>query len=571
MRSIESDPMIQLTCKKSSLAPFIQLVKKIEQSECAVGINDLITQDGLDFARRHLTTYYDTDFFPKPFEFKALWHGWENVSKLLSNPGWQPFGNPITIPWKKPRGGYRVVHQLDPIDSICYAAATYSISKDVEKNRQPRKERIACSYRIDPDHASFFVDGSGFVDYRERCQELSEKYKYVLTTDISDFYNRIYLHRLGNAISLSAGEMAGKEIEGFLTTINSKVSQGVPVGPASSIVLSEATLIDVDQFLKNQRFPHVRYVDDIRMFSNSEHDLDVLLQKLSSYLHSNHRLSLVGDKTKILSSDEFIHQELSNQYQIEKLEILKEIEVFNPYQADFDIEDESENDEGVDIEAALLDALQRISKYESLDLAVARAILRRGKAARTDCLCEFLIKKIGYFRPVVNDVVLYIDAVTSDLNIKKIEKLLVDATNERIFDDRATSEWLSWYISKNGYLSNNHDLRVFFDYTESLRYHAVAAISTKNHSWVREYKDKILQYGPWDRRSIIYASCLLPKDEREKWLNAILKTGALLQLDKIIIDWVNAGMPNSAPLPIPTPEVSVDDLLDEDLFKLFGF
>lgn len=287
-----------------------------------MALHEFLTDDSLDFSRRHLTAYYDSDFFPKPFEFESIWFCWDELKamekgRLASNIP------PLAIPWKKPRGGYRVVHQMDPMDVICYTAITQNLSQKIEAHRVPAREKVACSYRISPDAKGFFVAGSGFSDYRLRCEKLAEEYKYVLVTDISDFYNSIYLHRLGNAISNAVSENAGKTIESFLLSINSKASQGIPVGPAASIVMSEASLIDVDQYITNLNVEHVRYVDDIRIFSNTIHQLDDVLQKLTLYLHQNHRLGLVGEKTKIFESSQFVQQELNNQYQLEKLDILQ--------------------------------------------------------------------------------------------------------------------------------------------------------------------------------------------------------------------------------------------------------
>ena len=48
-----------------------------------------------------------------------------------------------------------------------------------------------------------------------------------------------------------------------------KQSQGLPVGLLEFIVLAEACLIDVDNFLLRQDVPFTRYVDDFRIFCTS--------------------------------------------------------------------------------------------------------------------------------------------------------------------------------------------------------------------------------------------------------------------------------------------------------------
>lgn len=525
-----------------------------------MSMNQLTTEDALSFSRRHLTAYYDTDFFPKPFEFGAIWYKWDDVVRVLSNPGWQPFGNPIAIPWRKPRGGYRVVHQLDPVDSVAYTAAVHSVSEAIEASRQPRARKVACSYRIKPDPYSFFVAGSGFTDYRTRCEELAAQYRYVLATDISDFYNRIYLHRLENAISVAGGDGRGKDVESFLLSVNNNTSQGIPVGPAASIVLSEAVLVDVDQYISYSGMKHVRYVDDIRVFSDSRHALDMLLQNLTLYLHQTHRLGLVGEKTRIVESQSFLQEELQNQYQIEKLEILKDIEIGNPYSCESKIAPTELDD---DAGTTLLKSLERIEKHEYLDLAVARAIIRRAKANRIPDLAIHLINKSGFYRPVMNDLVLYLDAITSRDNIHRICTAVRDMLVDQSFDDKATAEWFSWYVSKHRVLAADDEVRQVLNFADGLRYRATAAVTLRSVAWVRTHKDNLLNLGPWDRRAVIFSAQILSKDEREKWLRSVSRSASLSLLDKWLIDWVVAGAPEVAPLPAP-PVVQEADFGDFD-------
>jgi len=65
-----------------------------------MALHEFLIDESLDFARRHLTAYYDSDFFPKPFEFECIWHRWDELKamgkeKLASNVP------PVAIPWKK--------------------------------------------------------------------------------------------------------------------------------------------------------------------------------------------------------------------------------------------------------------------------------------------------------------------------------------------------------------------------------------------------------------------------------------------------------------------------------------
>lgn len=531
-------------------------------------MDKLLTDEALDFARRHLTKYYDTDFFPKPFEFYAIWYKWDELKKLprkdliMRSP-------PIAIPWKKARGGFRIVHQLNPLDSIVYTAMTYSVAKDVEKKRREQNSEAVCSYRIHIDGTGFFTSGSGFETYRRRCENFAEKFEYVLMTDISDFYNQIYLHRLENAISDATNSNKGKMFETFLMALNTKNSQGIPVGPAASIILSEASLIDVDEFISNEGFNHVRYVDDIRIFGNSEIELDRLLQKLTLYLHQSHRLGLVGDKTKIIDTTSFLQQELNNQYQLEKLEILDDIESSNHYSTSFESDDlgdeDLENSDGENgeenIGEKLLAALERIEKYEHLDLGLARAILRRARVGRHEEILDYILDSLRQLRPVLNDVVLYLESVTNEGTIDNIKIKLRKLMEDNQLKDDSSKEWFSWYIGNHESLSKDLHFSELFENSIRLSNQARAVIKAKKTSWVRRKKENLLSEGSWNRRAIIYAAQILTKDEKEAWLKSVKTNKALDITDQWMIDWVLDGTPIVPPL--PEPVLTLDEIFND--------
>ena len=118
----------------------------------------LLTDDALEFARAHITKFYDSDFFPKPKEFDALWHNWADVKKelLSKNIGKMWVTPPRVLPVPKPSGDFRIVHQLEPIDAIVYTALSYEIVESIEAARPPEEEKIACSYRFDVKDGNFF-------------------------------------------------------------------------------------------------------------------------------------------------------------------------------------------------------------------------------------------------------------------------------------------------------------------------------------------------------------------------------------------------------------------------------
>jgi hypothetical protein len=99
------------------------------------------------------------------------------------------------------------------------------------------------SYKLNVNSRGDFFDEAhnGFQHYTLRSLDLANSFDYVLVTDIAAFYNQIYLHRLQSAIELCHSNLTSisSAVEEFMLNLNERVSIGIPVGPAPSIILAE--------------------------------------------------------------------------------------------------------------------------------------------------------------------------------------------------------------------------------------------------------------------------------------------------------------------------------------------
>ena len=213
-----------------------------------------LKENNLEWALRHLQKYSHSDFYPKIFEFPAISHNWQQVKGHILSLDldiYQPKSPQINLA-PKPNGNYRIVHQLDAIDSLIYTALIREVCEIIENYRIPESENIACSYRIKPDlEGSFFSSDTGWDKFISRSEDLASKYEsgFVLVADITDFYNQIYTHRVQNLIEEAGkGEYdeQSRVIETFLFGLNKKTSRGIPVGPAPSIVLAELIMASIE-------------------------------------------------------------------------------------------------------------------------------------------------------------------------------------------------------------------------------------------------------------------------------------------------------------------------------------
>jgi hypothetical protein len=497
-----------------------------------------LTEDSLEFAKKHIENYYDSDFYPKAFEYEAIWHNWDKVKAHLTGTNIHKLRtkHPLTMASKKPSGSYRIVHQLEPIDTVIYTALAYLITNQIEQNRADKN--IACSYRFALDDGGFFDKNSGFKNFTDVVENLSDDYEYILITDITDFYNQIYLHRLHNAIERADPALSNlaSDIEQFIMSINDKASQGIPVGPAASIIMSEATLIDIDEFISGKGVEHARYVDDFRIYANSKRELETILESLTLYLHETHRLTLASDKTKILSTEEYVESVLHNQYEMEKVEIFETLEILNPYSGEIEVEEVLVT-EIPDLEKHLVHITEQIFKRNSLDLGLARALIRKAKKNKIDSVAKTIFENFELFIPVINDVVLYFKSLQSEAFDTGNLQHFISIIESDAMSSKLVRYWLEWYFATNSRLLKNIKIKKFINESEFVENQALAAITSKNVSWVRDNKNKVFYVGEKGKRAILYSSQILPKDERVNWLRNIDKSTPE-ELDKWLIKWL---------------------------------
>jgi len=154
---------------------------------------ECLTRDALDWSLTHIERFGDTDFFPVPFEFAAIRHSWDRVRAELMAIDLEKYRPhaPRRLAVPKPTGGFRIVTQLDPKDSLVYTAMVYEASSHVEISRMPADRQIACSYRILPKaDGALFAEHSGWPEFHTRSRQLSEsgRFEFVLVADITDFF-----------------------------------------------------------------------------------------------------------------------------------------------------------------------------------------------------------------------------------------------------------------------------------------------------------------------------------------------------------------------------------------------
>jgi hypothetical protein len=513
----------------------------------------MISEQSIEWAKRHLLRFGGSDVFPPAEDYKALSANWDEVKSHVLNLDLQSYAPkaPYLAFASKADGTYRAVHELDPIDALVITAAIHQLSIDIECYRIPADRQCVFSYRIDPDtDGSFFSkDTENWATFSPRRSVLLNEFQngFVLIADIADFYNQIYLHRVRN--SLDEATSTDKAdlcifVEKFLLTLNLKVSQGVPVGPTFSTILAELVLNDLDRKIVNSGFTFVRWVDDIFVFSEEYQALRTLLHDLSAFLYGTHRLVFNGQKTDILSVSDFkkILEDQEDAHVNKEFESLKEArcnEIFDEVIDELDPYDSSEIDEF----AVHEEVIERFEQNEQFQIicTVYRNILERAIATRNYTLIRHVLRKSASLRIRAVEDVVYSHLDELRPNIREVAQYVVSTSRaaiveqytERIQQFMLNTEsshakrWLAYILSASAFKCMNVEERQYglFDTRDKARISAARSDIVR----IKEFRNDLDILGPWDRRGVILSLQKLSRDERNPLLSAIEARGDILE------------------------------------------
>lgn len=317
-------------------------------------------------------------------------------------------------------------------------------------------------------------------------------------------------------------------------------------------MLAEACLNDVDAFLLRRNLTHTRYVDDFRIFCRDQREALWTLHDLCDYLYTAHRLALNTAKTKILSCQDFVDHELLDPEEEEErgrldrvnqlIEgIVARIGGYGALEQAVDPE-ELLNDEDEDraVRENIAELFQNVLLPGRLQLGVARHLLRRAAHLRTNVIHHLVFENLATLVPVFRDVVNYLKSTrraSKDRGTEFADFLECHDLGQLPFSRLWGVELLS---SIPQIVEDNRGMRLAETSHPSVATRCAASIAKAVGlvDWVRERKENWSNFGPWDRRSIIFAASALPRDERNPWLSVVQESGD--SLDKAVAQYVCA-------------------------------
>jgi hypothetical protein len=500
-----------------------------------------VARSSLDWALMHAEAHGDTDVLPIPFEFAALRHDWPRIAQKLTQ---QDVHDVVVRPHRqlmapKARFGFRVLTQLDPIDFLLFTATVREIGATVEAARIPTSNETVFSYRFAPMPTGQIFDPTiGYGVFQRSTRAFLDDnlaITHVAITDIADFYSRIYHHRLENALqACGVNQDRVRAVMKLLSGWNGTESYGIPVGCAASRVLAEAALIDVDEALLANQSRFKRFNDDFRFFCTSYTDAYRQLAFLAEVVFKNHGLTLQGQKTAILTRDDFIRRYLTTFEERATLrlgeqfgELIDSLNLSDPYA--------SINYDRLSIEQkAMIDQLnlagifrEEIGSFSGPDQGLIKFVLGRLGQLGDASIAQEVLSNIEILHPLLPEIVQYLQRLGPQLS--ETDRVAFGAELLALLDNSIASSlefdrgWILSLFTEDVTWGNGAR---FFPLLSALgdqvsRRKLVLALGRAHQRHWFQSQWRVWTNEPhWPRRALIAATSCLAADASKHWYRA---------------------------------------------------
>lgn len=426
---------------------------------------------------------------------------------------------------KKELFDFRKCAHIQPLDEMKYLALVLQIADKIEKARINKSKKKVFSYRFNPQKGYLFDARYNYTSFRENVSKNSKRknINVVVSCDISNFYDRLNLHRL-ECILTSITDIDKKvvhQINELLLFWSNRDSYSLPVGSNASRILAEAALIEVDNYLVSQNIDFCRFVDDYRFFAKdaatAHHWLSLLVDRLSK-----EGLFINTNKTEI--KDVSSYQEDNNDEVIPSLPddapALDEATLNTKFNIPKIIRGYSgliptkfrkitENEKLKLLEINITPLLEEIKESIVIEPKKFVQLIKASTAqSNTSAMIEVirLLKKFPQFIPYSLDAILKQEIIFSDEQIDEISNLLSEW-----LDSGKASEFILIYIVRffgHGRFKNKD---ILFNYFRKLRRNAGSYIgravleqleSLVSRGEVLEIRDYYSRADMWEKRQI---------------------------------------------------------------------
>jgi hypothetical protein len=183
----------------------------------------------LDNAKLALEFHGVDSFYPNAEELTHVFANWADVKAHIEKIDLDVYKayEHLTTNVLKDDRIIRPIDRLHVQDLIIYTAIVLILRDCVEQSRLPVKEKKSFSYRAPHVSGRLYDTSNNYEKYRKATEARLKltKTKFVTTIDITDFFPRIYQHRLENAIQSFAKNIRETDANRILCKTTSKIQQ----------------------------------------------------------------------------------------------------------------------------------------------------------------------------------------------------------------------------------------------------------------------------------------------------------------------------------------------------------
>lgn len=485
-----------------------------------------------------------TDIFPTPFEVSLLKNDQFSVflaaqiksrinSNSLSGLKIYPISH-VLFP-KKDAYDFRRAALIQPVDTIAYLALVLMYADVIEKHRIEKRYKVVFSYRFKPNNGYLFDSKYNYTSFQAHVadRQKSRKARVLVKCDISNFYDRLNIHRLESTLlSLPIDTKLVKFTNELLLFWANRDSYSLPIGGNASRILAEASLIAVDDYLRSLKVQFCRFVDDYRLFApdaKTAHAwLTILVERL--YLEGltvNPSKTIIEDISKKSKSSSAITEE-ARQVANE----LRQGRIIVGYSGTIPTKFRELSDREINElkEVATEELEERITKNQILQPDDVRRFLRivvaSGDYSKLS-LYQSLVEKFPQFTPLLIDLLIKKEALISTELKGSIKTYFSAVLSEGVKYPEYMLISIVRLLGAKGF-SNTAALMELF---RSLRrssgaYIGRAVLDALSGNTSRTDVLEVRQYYPradlWEKRAIIrIVDSTLSEEEKRPWLKNV--------------------------------------------------
>lgn len=498
-----------------------------------------LQENSIRWAIKHIQKFHDTDLFPLPREFELIFSKIDEFVNIVKNIDLGSFNWSSSRRFIVPKAelSYRVVTQLSPIDSVFLAALIYEIGSQIEAKRVPLASKKVFTYRFEPTSEGYlYRKESAWTEYWTESLSKINNYQFVTYLDIADFYNQIYHHTIENQlINCGIENQKIKLIMNLLNSTTKRVSRGVPIGPYSTHILAEMSLIPIDRSLILRGYNFIRFADDYLIFTNSIQKAKAAVYEFAEILDKEQRLSIQSQKTRIFNKDEFIpyaNAKVADQPLNRKeeaiIELIKVKAGSDPY-APINLFSLNKRELKIIGKDKLTSLIESYLNEDEIDFVRIRWIYRRLRQLGTPNLVNFTILNFEKLLPALNDICHYLLSASDSYSEDWKE---IGEKAFRLFELPIIRSNEYFQIAIVNLFSSNVKMN-HFDKLLSLYKFSGESIKRKiilmaneleAEPWIREQKENIGQMNEWTKRAFYLAISKLPKEEQKFLIRGIKTT-----------------------------------------------